>query len=363
MRLSAQVCSTQQEPVARGKTCCEKPRKSLASGWGPLYGVFFHVGAASFPFLGPHVLNAVFLGSSIVLALWFYWYVAERSEPLSTRSFVRFLLPRRVFLHKSALVDYQYYLVNSVFLSYVGLSARIAAVVGLLGIGDAVRSVLERSFGVRGDVGEAGFVAQAAFSLAMVLAVDFAKFFAHFLQHKVPLLWEFHKVHHSAQVLTPLTNLRLHPMDLILEQLLIAFLAGVVAGAFGYFYPVEITELTIMNIGVIYFVYFLAANLRHSHIPLAFGWRTSHFLSSPYMHQIHHSSEIRHWDRNYALIFSFWDRLFDSLYVPRGKEDFKLGLPADENQRFKSLRALYAAPFVGAYRRIFAQAKSDAAAS
>jgi sterol desaturase/sphingolipid hydroxylase (fatty acid hydroxylase superfamily) len=335
--------------------------KDLAREWlGPLYELLFYAAHALFPFLGPHVLNGMFVVSAVVLALWVYLREADPSRGLSARGFLRFLVPREVYLHKSALVDYKFYLVNSVFLSYVNLSARIAGLVGLLHVGDGVRSLVGGLFGPSSVTGEATLAARVAFTVALVLAVDFAKFFAHFLQHKIPVLWEFHKVHHSAQVLTPLTNFRLHPVDVMLEQLLAAVLVGTVVGAFGYFYPGGVVELTIMNIGAIYFVYFLAANLRHSHIPLQFGWRTSHFLSSPYMHQIHHSSEVRHWDRNYALIFSFWDGLFRSLYVPRGKEEFRLGLSGNEDHRFESVSALYLAPFLGALRKPLGRSKSGA---
>src|ERR1039458_8498353 len=35
------------------------------------------------------------------------------------------------------------------------------------------------------------------------------------LFHAIPALWEFHKVHHSAEVLTPLTEMRTHPVEII----------------------------------------------------------------------------------------------------------------------------------------------------
>jgi sterol desaturase/sphingolipid hydroxylase (fatty acid hydroxylase superfamily) len=338
--------------------------KDIARDWlGPFYEPLVYLAYALFPFLGPHVLNGVFILSAIAIALWLYLRSQDEGGPKSAVSFFRYLVPRGVFLHKSALVDYKFYLVNSVFLSYISLSARVAGLVGLLQVADLVRVGLSELIGTSPAAAGPGLIGQVAYTLALVLAVDFAKFFAHFLQHKVPFLWEFHKVHHSAQVLTPLTNYRLHPVDVVLEQVLAAILAGAVIGAFGAFYSGGLVELTIMNMGAIYFIYFLAANLRHSHIPLAFGWRVSHVLSSPYMHQIHHSSEVRHWDRNYGLIFSFWDYFFRSLYVPRGKEEFRLGLSGNENHRFESVGALYAAPFVGVYRKLTARSKSRVSTS
>lgn len=326
--------------------------KALAKQWlGPLYEPALGLAYALFPFFQPNNLNAVFIVSAILLALCFYLYTTPRSSA-SVAHALRFLFPRSVFLHRSALVDYRFYVVNSLLLSYVGLSARVAGFVGLFVVSDRVRDFLAPVLGTGASDDEPTGLARIVFTLAMVLAIDFAKFFAHFLQHKVPLLWEFHKVHHSGQVLTPLTNYRMHPVDVILEQFLAAILVGVVVAAYACFYPKGIAEMTILNIGAITFVYFLAANLRHSHIPLPFGWRTSHILSSPYMHQVHHSLEARHWDKNYALIFSFWDGLFRSLYIPRGPEEFRLGLPGEENARFDSVGKLYLSPFAGAARGI-----------
>ena len=52
------------------------------------------------------------------------------------------------------------------------------------------------------------------YTLAVVLAIDLAVWLTHYLQHKVVVLWQFHQVHHSAEVLTPMTVYRMHPVDL-----------------------------------------------------------------------------------------------------------------------------------------------------
>lgn len=327
--------------------------KALMTAWlGPLYPPVNHLAHVLFPFTDATIFNGIFVGSAIVLALGFYVFSADRKEQSTVNGFLRFLAPRDVFLHPSALVDYRFYLVNSMFLSYARLSTRVAGLVGLFHVAALVESNLS---GWLGD-GRLGVTpdlpAKVGYTLAIVLAVDFAHFLAHFIQHKVPLLWEFHKVHHSAEVLTPVTIYRQHPADILLEQFLSAILVGVVVGVFACWYEGEVLGLTIMNIGAVHFLYFLSANLRHSHIPLSFGPRVSLILSSPAMHQIHHSSEVRHWNRNFALIFSFWDAIFRSLYIPRGKESFRLGLPGDESRRFGSVLALYLAPFAGVARSV-----------
>ena len=56
-------------------------------------------------------------------------------------------------------------------------------------------------------------LAASAFTLVYFLFDDFARFVTHMALHKIPALWEFHKFHHSAEHLTPLTVTRTHPIE------------------------------------------------------------------------------------------------------------------------------------------------------
>ena len=69
----------------------------------------------------------------------------------------------------------------------------------------------------------------------------------------------------------------------------------------------------ILSINIFGFAFnFLGSNLRHSHIPLSFGFFEKLFIS-PKQHQIHHSQNISHFDKNYGVSLSIWDRLIGSL--------------------------------------------------
>ena len=52
----------------------------------------------------------------------------------------------------------------------------------------------------------AGFWTLCAFTLTTMVVYDFANYSFHRLQHKIPVLWEIHKVHHSAQLLVGVTK-------------------------------------------------------------------------------------------------------------------------------------------------------------
>jgi len=81
----------------------------------------------------------------------------------------------------------------------------------------------------------------------------------------------------------------------------------------------------------------LSGNLRHSHIWVAYPRWLSHLLISPAQHQIHHSVELRHRDRNMGTVFAFWDWLFGTLYVPRGRERLTFGVAQGVPQEHPTL--------------------------
>lgn len=188
-----------------------------------------------------------------------------------------------------------------------------------------------------------GWRSHLFYSVLIFLAADLGFFISHLTLHKVPFFWEFHKVHHSAQVLTPITVERLHPVDLVLTGFCISVLTGLVAGTLDYVVPLAV-EYRIANFGAIFFVYSLTANFRHSHIWLSYGWHLSHVLSSPAQHQIHHSSDPAHFDKNMGLVLSVWDWLCGTLYVPKQQENLTFGIDGKEDEQYQNLFKLYFLP-------------------
>ena len=310
---------------------------------GPLYGPLHGLAWEAFPFFSLDNRNTVFVVSTILLATWLY-FRRRSGNPASLRAWWRFIAPRDVFLHPSAIADYKVYFVNALLLSPFMLGAFIGVLVALLSVSHWTTKLMAAAH-VRPDGDVPGLLAQVAFTFIMVVTIDASKWLAHYLQHRVALLWEFHKVHHSAVVLTPVSNYRVHPVDFLVEQSIVAVLGGIASGIFAAHYSGGMTGLTIMNISAILFVYHLQSNLRHSHIPLHFPRWVSVVLSSPAMHQVHHSAEERHVDKNFALIFSVWDQLAGTNYIPSRNEQFRLGLTGNEDREFGSLRAIYLRPF------------------
>lgn len=279
-------------------------------------------------------LHWPYLATALAFALWAY-AVERRRAPGGRLGLVDYLAPASVFLHASAKLDYRFFLFEKVFLK--GLLAVVLIFAG--------KAALEETALIAG-LGEGGRAPIIiAYTVAIVLAYDFARFFAHWLMHKLPVLWEFHKVHHSAEVLTPITNYRMHPVDRILNKLFTLGAGAIVTAVFLVVFPGQLGLIEILGINAGQFLFYaLASNLRHSHIWISYGPTLNHVLMSPAQHQIHHSLEERHWDKNMGYLLSVWDWMFGTLYVPRGRERFRMGLQEDDTD-LNSVLALYFMPF------------------
>ena len=128
------------------------------------------------------------------------------------------------------------------------------------------------------------------FTLILFMTIDFGLFFVHYLLHRVPLLWHFHKVHHSAEVLTPITDYRAHPIEYFLYSAAQVVTAQLVTGVYVVLNHENAHLMTLFNINVFAVLFYSCAyQLRHSHIWLSYGPILGHVFISPAHHQIHHS--------------------------------------------------------------------------
>ena len=199
---------------------------------------------------------------------------------------------------------------------------------------------------------ELGFGLGCAVILCLTFARDLSTYVTHALHHRWPLLWAFHKVHHSAEVLTPLTVYRKHPVYNVFSSLTDLVIVGPAQGLVLFLFASTPEPLLLFGTNVIFSTFhLLGANLRHSHIWLSFGPVLSRIIISPAQHQIHHSRAQRHWDRNYGEVFALWDWLFGTLYVPgKEREVIEFGVAGETSQAHPTLLAAYLTPFADCAR-------------
>lgn len=301
---------------------------------------------ARLPWTPAHGFYWPYLVSALAVAAAVYGVRRRRARGLLGYAFAR-----SVWAHRSALLDYRFFLVNNslVALAIAPLFLSTEAIRGA-----AIRC-LEALFGPAGPALPAGPTARLGFTLLIVAAADLAFFASHWLFHRVAWLWEFHKVHHAAEVLTPVTAHRAHPVQLVATAGLTALLVGLVVGICDYAFARPLDALGWLGVNAVTFLFFLAgSNLQHSHVWLSFGPLLGRLFVSPAHHQLHHSVDPRHHGSNYGHIFAVWDWLAGTLLLPGRRERLCFGLPAGESAQWSSLWSLYARPFGNLARRLAA---------
>ena len=234
-----------------------------------------------------------------------------------TGGLIAFLLPRAIWTHKSVRADLGLYLFNRV-LGVLGVFTRFAAVPA---VAAWVASLVPRT------ALDSAALSPLALALIVFVLTDFSNYWTHRLHHDTKALWPLHAVHHSASVLTPLTAYRQNPLSGMVSIALTTVIFGVIFGLMvGTFTPdLSIAEIAGANAFVV-LTNMTVTNFLHSHIWISFGPKLEHVLISPAMHQVHHSIEPRHFNRNYGQALAIWDWMFGTLYVIREKEVVTFGL-------------------------------------
>jgi len=214
------------------------------------------------------------------------------------------------------------------------------------GIAHLLDSILEP---VGPDYPVMGTAMKLFIPVGLFLVYEFAYWLSHLMIHKIGWMWEFHKVHHSAPNLTPLTELRQHPFDLFFVPFVIALFLSVFYGAIYYTYGPDATVFVYWNIGIFIVAFFtLIGHFRHSHVYVCFPGIWSYILQSPAHHQIHHSRDRKHFDKNFGFCLSVWDWIFGTLYIPDPDQRITFGI-TDKLTTSYSLKTHYFEPFRQAY--------------
>ena len=167
----------------------------------------------------------------------------------------------------------------------------------------------------------------------VVFLTDLAQYWFHRAFHRVPFLWGFHAVHHSAKAMDWLAGARMHFFEIILLR--------------------GITSLPLMTFGFspsvmqayIAFVY-VYSSLLHANLKGDFG-RLGQWLATPRFHHWHHGLEQEAVDVNFAIHFPWLDKLFGTFHLPEKRWPEGYGVPEDVPHGY---RAQFAYPFVRPFK-------------
>lgn len=299
----------------------------------------------TYPFQPGERLFVLYLASSLAMAAGVYAYVARRrSSSGGTDSLAEFLFPRSIWRTPSAWLDVRYFFFHQVLRVFIygGFFLVVSdwmfhATAALLGsapssLADATRKT--------------AWLVELGYALAAVAALDFVAWVLHYCQHRFPLLWEFHRVHHSARVMHPLTNYREHPVDNIVYAVGLGGCTGLVAAIAAALLGFVPAEPTVLGVGVFVFAFnSLGYHLRHSHVWLRWPGPLVYLFGCPAHHQVHHSYHPSHINKNFAFMFPVWDLAFGTFRLPSTNADVKFGLNEHQEEEFTSCLGLYWVPF------------------
>jgi len=326
------------------------------------YQITYHAAKAVLAFLQREsFLYWPFLISTVVIAMlaWRFGYASGGvGGPASWREFFRRFFGDALWWHPSARADYRFYLVNAVVFPLLVAPFLF----GNNTVANLVDQALAPILGAAAPgIASAGFGVKVAYTVLFFVAYDFGRFVAHSLLHDVRVLWEFHKVHHSAEVLTPMTTFRAHPIDLAVMAWVPAVTTGVVTWFFHRFVDAGVGFYTFLGLHVLFWIGNLIGNLRHWQVWLSYGQTLNRWLISPAHHQLHHSAEPCHWGCNRGFELAIWDRLCGTLYVPSNQpETFRMGLGDGTDGHWNTVARMYLWPFRLAFRRPQGQLPRDA---
>ncbi|PWJ92673.1 sterol desaturase/sphingolipid hydroxylase (fatty acid hydroxylase superfamily) [Mesorhizobium loti] len=283
--------------------------------------------------------TGLLLLTALVSALVAYWRTVEKK---SWKEFFEFAIPHEVITHPSARADLLFWVTRKALMPFLMLPAGIVFVSA---VGYATNWLLSTLLAIQPPLieGPAGPVTVTIFTITMLLAYDISYYLYHVAQHRYPVLWELHKVHHSAEVMVGITKDRVHPLDELMNRAWDGVIPGICFGIW-LLVSLNLVELTVFGVNVYIIRNILMMDfVRHTHFKISFG-PLNNLILCPHWHQLHHSTDPRHYDKNFGLLFSFWDRLFGTLCVPRPDEDFKFGLIERNVRDYQSLAGLYIMP-------------------
>jgi sterol desaturase/sphingolipid hydroxylase (fatty acid hydroxylase superfamily) len=150
--------------------------------------------------------------------------------------------------------------------------------------------------------------------LTLFFVRDFVQWNVHRLLHKVPWMWEVHKVHHSIEEMGFAGHLRYHWMENVIYRTL-------------EYIPLAMIGFGIQDFFIVHIFTLAIGHLNHANIYMPLG-PLKYIFNSPQMHLWHHAEELpkeRTNGVNFGITLSIWDYIFGLNYVPKEDGTIKLG--------------------------------------
>jgi sterol desaturase/sphingolipid hydroxylase (fatty acid hydroxylase superfamily) len=155
-----------------------------------------------------------------------------------------------------------------------------------------------------------GVIGFALEVLVLILVADFLAYWRHRVEHKV--FWRIHMIHHAPTEVHAANTLG-HPLQMWYTILFI----GIPMTVIHIDSPAVPATVTFIVVLLTYYI--------HASVGVHFGPLRKVLVDNRF-HRIHHSTETHHFDKNFGICFSIWDRMFGTAYDPVGDEWPSVGL-------------------------------------
>ena len=152
---------------------------------------------------------------------------------------------------------------------------------------------------VRTWVGALPFVVQF---VAIMFLTDLVQYWVHRAFHRIPWLWQFHAVHHSARKMDWMAGARMHFLEIFVLRSMTVI-------------PMYVLGFSDLAMHSYIFLVYLYSTFVHANL----GWRfklIEKMLVTPRFHHWHHGIEAEAIDVNFAVHFPLLDRLFGTYFLP-----------------------------------------------
>ena len=205
------------------------------------------------PFISSSEIHWLYILSALLLALIIYKLgLSQQDEQINLS---QYLFPKEVYLHPSAIAEYKYYFLSSL----LEISVILPIILSLPNLANIICDYLTEITHLTTPflITHPQWYHYVALSIVVALVGDFAYYCYHYLAHRNSFFWEFHKVHHSADVLTPMTVYRSHPFDLLLSMSIGTVMLGFATGMWVYLFGNQVSPLSIYGVDWQIFLFYL----------------------------------------------------------------------------------------------------------
>ena len=270
-----------------------------------------------------------------------------RGRAVAFKTLVRVVFPRRIWRTRSGRADIAWF----AFSVFGGGSLFAWAIIASLGVNTGTADLLTQIFGAPSPTLLPAGIVMALVTISLFIAYEFAYWLDHWAMHHFKPAWAFHQVHHSAESLSLLTIARVHPIETIGFYNLVAIIMGVTGGLMTYMFGGNASPVLLYGSNALILLGgVLITHLQHSHLWITFGPVWGRVLLGPAHHQIHHSDDPTHHNRNFGNFLTVFDRMFGSFEMPGAKRgDLTFGI-GPQAQNPHSLYAMIITPCVQSWK-------------